>query len=120
MPTLYTHYTFIFLGESRNAPSVNSERNTVFYEEIDRMAIPIFSSSENPTYGNLQNTTSDYYINEGLGGLVEARMTQCEDYESVPINDNTSVANSDYYRNEELGGPTEDSRKDTEQLTETN
>ena len=46
-------------------------------------------------------------------------MTQCEANESKLISNKPLAANSGYFVNEELGGPTEESRKVTEQQTET-
>ena len=62
---------------------------------------------ENLAYGDIHNESKDYYyVNEGMGGLAEVKMTHCQAYEPQPIT-NTLVSDSttsDYYVNEGMDG----------------
>ena len=101
---------FTISGESRNE---NTERNTALYEElVEPGQTTVFSASENPAYGDIPNESSDYYVNEGMGGLTEVKMTHCQAYEPQSIANSTPA---DYYVNEGMDGVAVRAGEDTDQ-----
>ena len=88
--------TISVLTISRESRNENTERNAVLFGEIaEPDHTTVFSTSENPAYGDIPNGPNDFYFNEGMGGLAELKMTQCKAYEPQPIS-NTMVSTSDY------------------------
>ena len=113
---MQTISVFTISGKYQNE---RTEKNATLYEEISEpQQTTVLSTSENPAYGDIPNESKDYYyVNEGMGGLAEVKMTYCQAYEPQPIS-NTLVSNSttsDHYVNEGMNGVAVKAGADTDQ-----
>ena len=80
-----------------------AERKNAIFEELPSGMLNVQKSTRyHPASGNVQKTSKDYYVNEGMGGLAE--MTQCGAYHATnPAFGSACDLSSDSYVNEGMG-----------------